>query len=209
MARQTMRTQNATASCRRRRVDALQLSFGIRSETCRKGRTSEGGKAGSCRIHYIGRNGKVHSPEINSTRRQRWRFVFSAGKARRSISSRLRTRSDTESDPGGRGEACGGGLRCAQPLARRRKSQGHRLPAAAVSSSSTGETREQRNASPVGPRQSCDNAFYEGGRLPSAAGTCLASHAGDRSVEITPQSASDQRKNSAATVKHASQPETG
>src|SRR5688572_29261886 len=31
--RGTMRTQKATASCRRRLVDALQLGFGIRSET--------------------------------------------------------------------------------------------------------------------------------------------------------------------------------
>jgi hypothetical protein len=59
---ESVRTQKATASCRRRLVDALQLSFGNRSETCLGGRTSEGGKAGSCRNHYIGRNGNVHSP---------------------------------------------------------------------------------------------------------------------------------------------------
>ena len=43
-----------------------------------------------------------------------------------------------------------------------------------------------------------DNAFYEGDDCPGGEGEG-SRHAGDRSVEITPQKASDQWKNSAAT----------
>jgi len=42
--RNLVRTQKATARCRNRLVDALQLGFADRSETCQEGRTSEGAR---------------------------------------------------------------------------------------------------------------------------------------------------------------------